>query len=67
MNSEAVESSVKADASLEAQQCHVASVFPRAIRAHEAFHRILFGRAGKAQVARSSADIEGWGAFSRRS
>ena len=54
-------SSVKADDILEAQQRHIASILPRAVRAYEAFHHIPFGHAIEAQVARSSAGIEGWG------
>ena len=56
-----MESSVKADAIPEDQQRHVASMVPRAIRAYDAFHHILFRRASEAQVARSSAGIGGWG------
>ena len=61
IKSEVVESAVKADVILEAQQLRVASVLPRAVQAYEAFRHIPFGRASKGQVARSSAGIEGWG------
>ena len=63
IQSEAVESSVNADAVLEVQQRCVASMVPRVLRAYEAYHHILFALASEAQVARSSAGIQGWAHF----